>query len=491
MVAAAASFPTSVWERLWRLLRADTVIVESRVGEPWGTRLWLALATVVIVTTCLASYGIDRWPMADDEVPSLVELGLLHNGADRYFSVPPSQIPKLPKATIVWNTFQRMALRLLPPGEVSYRIPGVVCGVLTSALAFLTAARWRGLWFATALAIMLNGSHTFIYLVQLNRFYGLPILLLTLSLIVICIPAGAIIMIPLTALLAALTVLSHNVTVVVFGLAFIAAVMMYMLGRAVLHLVLRSGVAALVGALVYFFYLVPLVRGWTSTGNPTPVLTSFAAHAGIPSLALAFVGCWISLARPDQGKFMLWWALIFIGSFFAFLLTPITWSPRYFLFFMPAMWIVAAHAMEFIACRIGFGSMGRVWYACAAALLLPNLASHFVDGSRHDYRTAAAVVIDNDLQHRLILSDDAETISYYLPADLIQHLEVRTRMPVLPPDEVYLVCRSNAWMPLCEPPGRRAHLLAEIYRRRFDEFSHILRVYRIDAMDHGGDKSQP
>src|SRR5262245_16662875 len=486
MVVAPASSRTSLWERVWHFLRADSVIVECRAGEPWGSRLWLALAGVVIVTTLLTSYGIDRWPMADDEVPSLVELGLLHNGADRFFSVPPSQIPKLPKATIVWNTFQRTAIRLLPAGEVSYRIPGVVCGVLASALAFLAAARWRGLWFATALAIMLNGSHTFIYLVQLNRFYGLPILLLTASTIVICVPGGGITAILATALLAVLTVLSHNVTVAVFGLMFVAAAIMYALHRAPLHMVLRSGTATLLGILIYFFYLLPLVRGWTSTGNPTPVLISFAAHAGIPSLALAFVGCWIALARPDQGSFMLWWALIFIGSFFTFLLTPITWNPRYFLFFMPAMWIVAAHAMEFIARRVGFGSMGTAWYACFAVLLLPNLASHFIDGSRHDYRTAAAVLMDQDLQDRQILSDDAETISYYLPPDLVKRLEVRTRVTTLPPDEVYLVCRSNAWMPLCEVPGRRAHLLAEISHRRLDEFSHILRVYRIDAVARAG-----
>jgi hypothetical protein len=27
-------------------------------------------------------------------------------------------------------------------------------------------------------------------------------------------------------------------------------------------------------------------------------------------------------------------------------------------------------------------------------------------------------------------------------------------------------------------------LLAEIYRRRYDEFSHVLRVYRITALEH-------
>jgi len=69
-----------------------------------------------------------------------------------------------------------------------------------------------------------------------------------------------------------------------------------------------------------------------------------------------------------------------------------TWNPRYFLFLLPAVWVLAAHAMEVIARKLGSASVGAAWYACVALLLVPNLASHFQDGSRHDYREAAAVV---------------------------------------------------------------------------------------------------
>ena len=47
-----------------------------------------------------------------------------------------------------------------------------------------------------------------------------------------------------TAVLTTLTVLSHNVTVAVFVLAFIAACCAYVIGRAPSHLVARSAVAA-------------------------------------------------------------------------------------------------------------------------------------------------------------------------------------------------------------------------------------------------------
>jgi len=62
----------------------------------------------------------------------------------------------------------------------------------------------------------------------------------------------------------------------------------YIVGRAPRYLVVRTAVAAAISVLLYFFFIRPLVSGWHSTGNPTPVLVSFAAHAGVPSLALAF-----------------------------------------------------------------------------------------------------------------------------------------------------------------------------------------------------------
>ena len=291
------------------------------------------------------------------------------------------------------------------------------------------------------------------------------------------------------ALLATLAVLSHNVTVAVFGVAFLAACAAYLLGRVRLQLVMRSGAAAAVSGLLYVFYLRPLVHGWASTGNPTPVLISFAAHAGVPILALAFFGCWLSVFRRDQWPLTLWWTLQFAGSLCLFQITTISWNPRYFLLFLPATWMVAAHAMEFIARRVGYGSAGAVWYSCVIVLLLPSLASHYQDGSRHYYRQAAAVGVAHERNGESILSDDAETISYYLPDNLREHLRVRSKVTMFPESDFLLVCRSNAWTPLPQVPHRKLELLAEIYRRRYDQFSHIVRVYRVAPLHETVDAS--
>jgi hypothetical protein len=80
------------------------------------------------------------------------------------------------------------------------------------------------------------------------------------------------------------------------------------------------------------------------------------------------------------------------------------------------------------------------------------------------------------------LSDDAETISYYLPPNLRTVLQVRTKVTTYPRSQFFVVYRMNAWSPLPRIPGRRMDLVAQISRRRFDHFSHILRVFRVGPL---------
>ena len=61
-----------------------------------------------------------------------------------------------PKALPVWYAFQSAALRMLPRNELGFRIPSLICAILVSGLTFVVAARWRGLWYGAALAIVLN-----------------------------------------------------------------------------------------------------------------------------------------------------------------------------------------------------------------------------------------------------------------------------------------------------------------------------------------------
>ena len=133
------------------------------MAEGIRTRL---IAAVLLVAIALDSYGIASWPMADDEVPTLVELGLQRVDAAA-FSAPSVQLERLPRALPLYYAFQGFALRFFPHNELGFRLRSLFWAILTCALIFIVAARWRGLWFATALALFVNGSQTFIYLSQL------------------------------------------------------------------------------------------------------------------------------------------------------------------------------------------------------------------------------------------------------------------------------------------------------------------------------------
>jgi len=457
---------------------------QSAAGEPWGGRLWLAAAAVVVVAFLLLSHNISIWPMADDEVPTLVELGV-QTIVPTAFSVPAVQLERLPKALPVYYAFQRLALRFLPHNEFGFRVPALICALITAGMVFVIAARWRGLRFAIALAIVINASQLFVYLAQIDRFYAMPHLLLLLSLTAIWLPGGAS-LVAATAVLSTLTILSHNVTVAVFVLTFLAACTVFVLARLGIanarlpfYVLVRSGVAAAISVGLYFGFVRPLVAGWHSTGNPTPVLVSFVAHAGVPLVALGALAGWVALWRRESSAPVVWSVVMFVGSLCFLQFTGMTWNPRYFLFFMAPLWLLAAYGVEFVAERLGQPIFRPAWYGCVVLLMLPNLLSHFQDGSRHDYRQAAAVLQESARGDQPILSDDAETISFYLPDDFQRRLFVRTKAKQFPAAEFFLVARSNAWTALPQIPGRHMDLLAEIYRRRFDQFSHILRVYRV------------
>jgi hypothetical protein len=420
--------------------------------------------------------------MADDEVLSLVEMGYFH--VDAYeFPFPADLLPKLPRALPVWHAIQRRALAVLPQTPAGFRIPSLVCGVLASAFVFFAAARSRSLWFAVAVAIVMNTSLLFVQIAQIDRFYSMPLLLLLVTYGLIWMPAGGMTAVALVAGLSVLTVLSNNVTVAAFGLSFASAMALAVVGRVPRRVFARSGAAFVASTLVYLGYLLPIIRGWSTTGNPTPVLVSFAAYAGVPALALALLGCWFLISEQRRAEPSWWWMLSFAGSLCLLQISTFSWNPRYFVFFLPPLWILAAEGLYGVAERIGRRFGASVWYGCVVLVLLPALLSHYSDGSRHDYQQAAHVLIAQVHPGQTILSDDAETISYYLPGVLRETLKPRTKTPVLPATEFFMVVRANAWSTAPMVPNRRVDLLAEIFKRRYDAFSHIVRVYRVYAAE--------
>jgi hypothetical protein len=109
---------------------------------------------------------------------------------------------------------------------------------------------------------------------------------------------------------------------------------------------------------------------------------------------------------------------------------------------------------------------------------LPNLLSHYQDGSRHDYSAAAEVPDGERRGHQQpILSDDAETISYYLPENLRRTLLVRTKVTTFRPANSSSSRGRTRGRRLPQIRGRHLELMSEIYKPPLRSvFSHPARV---------------
>jgi hypothetical protein len=363
------------------------------------------------------------------------------------------------------------------------RLPSACCGVLTVVLAFALAFHWRGLSYAAALAVLLDGSQVLVWLSQQNRFYSMALFFLTLTLAVIWLKAREWKAIAGCAIFASLGVLAHNLLVVVFGIGFVAACVAYPLGWVRRSVLIRSGVAALTGAAWYLAYLRPIMQGWVSggTGGTAPLI-SFVAQAGMPAIALAVMGAGVWLLRRERDRALGWWLGLAAGGLVFVALSPrilSAWNARYAILFLPPLWVLAAYGMEAVARRLPSGREVLLWYGCVALLLLPKLASHYVDGSRHDFRQAGELIVRHTPLDCAVYCNLPEALEYYLTREQPRTVHRWDRGTELPTAGCVVAYVSNVWEPPLQVPGRSITLLDDVRARRFDEQSHSVRIYLI------------
>jgi hypothetical protein len=438
------------------------------------------LLVVVVASASLQFYRLSDWPWDHDEVYALEELGLRQSPVD---GTPGTQLTRMPRLLPVWAAAQGAFLRVFPHNEWGTRVLPALSGAAAVVAAFLLAWRARGLAFALALAILLDGSQFLAWMGQYNRFYTFAMLWFVLALAAIWARTSSPLPAVLTAVLTALAVLSHNLLVAVFGLGFVAAAAGFVLGWVSRPVLVRCGIAAAVGALIYVFHLRPIMQGWVSGGTGgTNVVVSFVAQVGVPALALAAFGAAAALATPEARKALGWWVLFLGGCLLFIACSPLylpNWNPRYGFLFMVPIWVLGAYAIEFVSSRMPSRVLAVAVYGVAALLLLPKLASHYQDGSRHDFRQAAEIVKTSAGGETMAFCNWPETLEYYLPASTGLTVRNWDRSAPLPADACFIVYSSNAWDPPIRLPGRCVELLAQVHKRRFDEQSHFVSVYHV------------
>jgi hypothetical protein len=423
---------------------------------------------------------IGLWPWDHDEVATFGELGII---ATTRYPEPVAQLERMHKLVPVWHVLQNSVLRVVPHTEWGARLLPSLSGALSVIVAFLAVARLRRPWLAWSLLLLMCGSQTLLWLSQQNRFYSLAMLWTVLSFV--CVWAdedrreyegGAV-------LFALLAVLSHNITVVLFGLGAVAAVACVVMGRMPRLAARRAALCGVATGILYLMYLRPLIAGWMSgnTGGTQP-LVSLVAQIGVVPLALAVVGSGAVFTTQARSGAE-WWFVLCLLSLSFVASSPWTvgnWNPRYALFFMIPIWLLAAFGCAAVAEALRARPLALAWFAAVGFMLLPKVASHFVDGSRHDLRTAASIVARGASDAQVLSNWPAE-LQYYLEPLTGQHAAFWYPGDKLPAGEAVVVIASNAWEPALRVKDRSVTILGDVSRRRFDEQSHVARVYLVGA----------
>jgi hypothetical protein len=200
-------------------------------------------------------------------------------------------------------------------------------------------------------------------------------------------------------------------------------------------------------------------------------------------MALACLGVAVCLLVRGQRTGVIWWAGVMGGALAFIVAVPYgampVWNHRYALLFILPFWIMAAYAMEYVAGRLGSTRQVVLWYGCVALMLAPKLVSHYLDGSRLDCREAARVAASEVRPGETICSNLDLRTWYYLPRPLHAQLHDWEPTEPLPPGPCVVICGGNVWQPVLETPGRPMTVLDQIGRRRYDELSYAVRVYRV------------
>jgi hypothetical protein len=365
------------------------------------SRLVIAFAFMALAGS-LRFYKLGSWPFAGDETYTLAEERslFLQGGAPQ-----DSPIYRVPRILPLSYLVHHLGNSLFGRDEFGSRVAPAVLGTLIVGIVFLMidALQGRATAIATALLVALWPAHVFQS--QQVRFYIIAAFFSCL-----CIFIGAFAAqrrsTPLCILLACLicaSVLCHTLTVVLLPITFAGILAGAYADRRPLprNVVYVFLVTTLAVSIFYGIYLRPLLMNWNKDATwAYGVLHSILAsvnRVGWPVFLLGALGVLLlSCERTAQNWY---WITCALGWAAATAILPllIPYHPEYVFPLEISILVAAGYAVGIIyqglCVRNRF--IGYAWIAVACLGNLPGLASHYMDGSRGDMRTAAQYVQKN------------------------------------------------------------------------------------------------
>lgn len=366
----------------------------------------IQFVTIALALTLFAAvlrfHSLGAWPYSGDETATLQEENVLFHAQEVSHDSQEYRLPHLiPVSYLVFH----ISHTLFGLDEWGMRVVIALLGTLSVGLVFvlLDGPMPRATAIATALLVAFMPQH--VVHSQEARFY-----MVAAFFAFACLLVGARILwgrstlyAILACCLALLAVLTHTLLVILLPLVFVAVCAGAYAERRSIPLAVTLAfamAAAAVGAFLAL-YVRPLVQGWNQgeTWGYSPVHALFASIVmiGWPIALLAVVGFVLMLReRTAQNWYWLTCLLGWVGASVAFPLIVVYHAEYVFPLVLGAI-VVAGYAIGVIyeLLRTRSSTAAWVWMGSICLANLPALASHYVDGSRRDGRSAAAYIRDH------------------------------------------------------------------------------------------------
>jgi hypothetical protein len=456
--------------------------------------------TILALTVALALlagglrfYRLGAWPFATDESATLVEVDAL---VRTYPGPETSKYFKLPRLIPLGYLTNELGFQLFGRDEFGGRALMALVGTATVVVLFLALAGLLGTKaaFATAALVAVWPEHVFQS--QQVRFYVTAGFCAA-----VCMLAGGLAArhrsrwFALLACLAALAaVLAHTLQgLLLVGLCAALVAAARAEGRPVPWAMLGLAAAAGLAALGYLgWYVWQFGAGWNSgEGWGYSLAHSMGAaffQVGWPVACLAGLGL-VGLLQRRDGLGWYWAAWLALWAVASVALPmAVVYHPHYTFPLALAVFVPAGYGVALVFDRLRPQNVGLAcaWVAAACCLNFPSLASHYIDGSRYDYRTPAHFLAERVRPGDRIAAVSPGLLRLYAPAcreavrlpgwDPLPQLKEMTASArrlwiVLPTDRAGRPEELSRWL------NQHCAQALRVRKQRYDYYEYVVEVY--------------
>ncbi|MDR1962762.1 MAG: glycosyltransferase family 39 protein [Planctomycetaceae bacterium] len=408
-------------------------------------------AVLVLLAALLRFYGLGTWSFDRDEIATKIECRYFFEHQPLPDSIKghpcyhpeeeKSQFCRLPRLVCAASFVHWIDCRIFGEDEFGSRFLMAVMGSLSVGIAFLLGRSLFGFSGSLILALLILLSPEHVYNSQNARFYCQAFLMIEIVLLLgghvavnrslfaaICLGPAAIIM-----------VLSHSLTVLIWGILFLGLLIDFFLTREPdresknqfatkipRKLVLILCAWSIVIFLIVLVHIMPLSQSWNQFEtriSPLDSVLTFAFIFGRPYLILCFPAwVWALLSFRNAGQ--TYWLFVSLACGTVILLLPlkIIFYQWYGILFAFPLFVILAmfinHIGQLLTCsHQQYGRYCALVWCCFALLLnIAALRNYYKGGDRYDYRSACRYIEQHwQPGDRLICHDGTEIIHQYLP----------------------------------------------------------------------------